>query len=341
MSKDIFNPMISVVIAFYNVEKYADYCMKSLILQDYDNCEFICVDDGSTDNTLNVLNKYSQDNRVKVYHKENGGLSDARNYGISRAIGQYVSIIDGDDYVHPHYLRWLANATNAQNDVVVISPLKVIKDNEVMNIEENWDEKLTYHFLDKVTVTKKILYDELSVSACAKLVPIEAYETIKFPLGKVSEEVATIGALLKMYEHYSIIDQPLYAYVMRSGSIGHVKEVHYKDISDRIESMNIFQKSIEEMFDVDKNNELKKAIQYRWGWRYVDMALMYDLVSDDKSEMIKTKKTITSWLHNNAFQILTNTDAPLLQRFRIMLYSISPRLYAVLYSTYKKIKYNL
>ena len=92
--------MISVIIPIYNVEKYLEKCIQSIINQTYRNLEIILVDDGSTDSSGEIADKYKKlDNRVKVIHKINGGLSDARNKGCEIATGEYISFIDSDDYI--------------------------------------------------------------------------------------------------------------------------------------------------------------------------------------------------------------------------------------------------
>lgn len=334
-------PLVSIIIPFYNVGKYARGCMESLLLQDYTKCEFICVDDGSTDDTLSILNEYSKDERVKIVHKENGGLSDARNYGLSLASGDYISIIDGDDFIHPQYITNLVKATEGQLDRIVISPLRVVKYTETLDIKAGWSNEVTYYTLNKHDVSEKILYNELSVSACAKLVPRKAYDTIKFPVGKVSEEVATIGLLIRMFDSFSVVNQPMYGYVMRSGSIGHKKTVPYKDIQDRIDAMKSLESVLKKEFDFKKDKSLASAMKYRWGLRFVDIATMYDNVEDDKESASKMKKYATSWLRKNIKTIFKNSRAPFKQRVRIWLFTYFPGIYLMLYSLHQKLKYNV
>ena len=91
-------PLISIVIPAYNVEKYIDRCIKSVLDQTYNNLQIIIVNDGSTDSTLEKCQKY-RDHRIEVYSKQNGGLSDARNYGIQFAEGKYIAFVDSDDWL--------------------------------------------------------------------------------------------------------------------------------------------------------------------------------------------------------------------------------------------------
>ena len=101
---------ISVVIPVYNASKYLSKCLDSVINQSYSNIEIILVNDGSTDNSGNICDEYAnKDKRIKVVHKENGGVSSARNTGIDNTTGEYVTFIDSDDLVHPEYIRILAD----------------------------------------------------------------------------------------------------------------------------------------------------------------------------------------------------------------------------------------
>ena len=101
-------PIISVVVPVYNVEKYLEKCLNSILEQTYKNFEVILVDDGSSDCCFNICEQYAKkDTRIKAFHKKNGGLADARNYGIKRAIGNYITFIDSDDFVKKEYLEFL------------------------------------------------------------------------------------------------------------------------------------------------------------------------------------------------------------------------------------------
>ena len=102
------NELVSVVVPVYKVEPYLERCIRSIIGQTYENLEIILVDDGSPDQCGAICDRFAQeDTRIKVYHKPNGGLSDARNYGVNRASGTYIAFIDSDDYISPHYIEYL------------------------------------------------------------------------------------------------------------------------------------------------------------------------------------------------------------------------------------------
>ena len=108
--------LISIVIPVYKVEKYLEKCVESVINQTYKNLEILLVNDGSPDNCPKICDEYAQkDNRIKVIHKENGGLSDARNAGIDVATGKYITFIDSDDYISNDYVEYMYNLLKQNN----------------------------------------------------------------------------------------------------------------------------------------------------------------------------------------------------------------------------------
>lgn len=129
-------PTISVVMPFYNVEQYVDDCMSSLLSQDFDRYEVVCVDDGSTDRTGTLLDGYEATNpRVRVLHTENKGLSEARNAGVRAAHAELVSFVDGDDVVSPHYLRLLHDAHGGVRRRMVAGNARRLDKSEAASIE--------------------------------------------------------------------------------------------------------------------------------------------------------------------------------------------------------------
>ena len=105
------SPLISVIVPVYKVEKYLPACLDSLLAQTYRNFELIVVNDGSPDNCWQIMQRYAaQDARVRIFNKENGGVSSARNFGLDVARGEYIGFVDSDDFVLPQYLEWLYDA---------------------------------------------------------------------------------------------------------------------------------------------------------------------------------------------------------------------------------------
>ena len=122
--------LISVVVPIYNVENYIKKCVDSILSQTYKNLEIILVDDGSPDNCPQICDEYAQkDNRIKVIHKENGGLSDARNAGIDISKGKFITFIDSDDYIEKDYVEVLYNSIKENASDMAIGSHKAIYDN--------------------------------------------------------------------------------------------------------------------------------------------------------------------------------------------------------------------
>ena len=114
-------PLISVIVPVYDVEKYLSKCLDSLLAQTWRNLEIIVVDDGSPDGSWDIMQDYAaRDSRVRIFRKKNGGVSAARNFGMDAAEGEYLGFVDSDDWVSPHYLEWMAEAMQEQSVPMVL-----------------------------------------------------------------------------------------------------------------------------------------------------------------------------------------------------------------------------
>ena len=188
--------LISIIVPVYNVEKYFDECVKSILNQSYKNIEIILVNDGSTDNSGNLCDNYATiDPRIKVIHKENGGLSDARNFGMKNANGEYFSFIDSDDYIDKYFIENLYNALISQGDDCKISMCRFTR-----NINDFSNDKSIANKVDSNEVLKDILYqndDSLySVAAWNKLYHKTVFNSIIFPKGFINEDMFVICEVL-------------------------------------------------------------------------------------------------------------------------------------------------
>lgn len=210
-------PKISVIVPVYNVEKYLNKCVDSILNQTFEDFELILVDDGSPDNCGNICDEYAQkDNRVKVIHKKNGGLSDARNAGIDCAIGEWLSFIDSDDWVENNFLEILySNAVKYQAEIVIVNLHKVFdeKCEHAIPVNEiccNGIESLNY------------LYGTQSVYmnvAWNKLYKKSLFDNVRYPVGKFHEDGFTTYKLLNMCKKVYMSNCDLYCYYQRNNSI--------------------------------------------------------------------------------------------------------------------------
>lgn len=210
---------VSIIVPIYNVEKYLDRCVESLINQTHSNLEIILVDDGSPDNCPIKCNHWKQrDSRIRVIHKKNGGLSDARNKGLEIATGDYITFIDSDDYIDSLMIERLVDIMESNSaDMSMCSyktvdedgndiPLDTFVENGVLDKKE---------FLIKLTSFGWWFY----VIACAKMYKREIFDDIKFPVGKINEDSFIMHHIVDKCDKIAVTDEQLYNYVKSNSSI--------------------------------------------------------------------------------------------------------------------------
>lgn len=204
--------LISIIVPVYNVEKYISRCIKSLIKQTYTNIEIILVDDGSRDNSLKICNKFAKkDCRIKVIHKENSGVSDTRNIGVSNATGQYIAFVDGDDFLPIDAIESLYNAITQNNsDMSCGCCCKISAKTTV----QNHHPIKTIFTQNKDELMEVMDYEEIK-GPWAKLYKTEIIRSnnISFKKDiKISEDTIFVYQYLNKCKSISIIDKNVYYY---------------------------------------------------------------------------------------------------------------------------------
>ena len=180
--------LISVIIPVYKVEEYINRCIDSVINQTYKNLEIILVDDGSPDGCPKICDEYAKkDSRIRVIHKQNGGLSDARNVGIDNANGKYITFIDSDDWIPIDSINILyKNLINTKSEISSGCLLEVFSDNR-KNYSNN-----DYEVYSKIEGLKNLfLLHDISNSASGKIYDISLFDNIRYPVGKLYEDLGT------------------------------------------------------------------------------------------------------------------------------------------------------
>ena len=219
-------PLVSVIIPVYNVEKYLPQCLDSLLAQTYKNFEAVAVNDGSPDGSLRILEEYARkDSRIKVFTKENGGIADVRNYGIEHASGELVAYVDSDDALHPDYLKVLVSTlTTYDADIAAAGFVRYYEDNGRM------DERI--HGVGTVVMDREAaLKDYLSpatltsVNTWNKVYKKSLFTEngIKFPAGLIYEDALTMHKIYMCAKRVVYTDEPVYYYRQRFGSIMNAK----------------------------------------------------------------------------------------------------------------------
>ena len=231
---------ISVIIPVYNVEKYLNQCVDSVLSQTYRNLEVILVDDGSPDQSPEICDQYAKaDPRVRVVHKANGGLSDARNAGIYEACGDYLLFLDSDDFWADCGAvgRLVLRAQQNQPDVINFSYVKFEEDTGIrtpyLGCLEPMPESLTTKEKQLAYLTEHELY---IASACNKMIRRSLFfRGLLFTKGVLSEDIEWSARLLAVADSFDFVPENFYCYRQRSGSISHsISLKNCQDIRDHI-----------------------------------------------------------------------------------------------------------
>lgn len=208
--------LISVIVPIFNIKEYVEKCIKSIVGQTYTNLEIILVDDGSTDGSGEICDQFAlQDDRITVFHKANGGLSDARNYALDRVNGDLIAFVDGDDWIHPQMYELMLTIMRQENaDVVTCWFEQQDKDfGKQRYLQENLEIKI-------LTGTEALCDIETPlVVAWNKLYNREIFSEIRYPRGKLHEDEYVIHRLFYKCTRIAVIDRPLYFYTIRGDSI--------------------------------------------------------------------------------------------------------------------------
>lgn len=216
--------MVSVIVPVYNVEKYLNKCVKSILHQEFSDYEIILVDDGSLDNSSIICDEYvCQYQNITVVHKQNGGLSDARNMGIRVAQGDWIAFVDSDDYLHSHYLIKLYDAVSLnESDLSVCDFTPIYEDGTIL---EGWGNISDVTLTDQAEMIKMIDSHWKIVPAWNKLYKADLFDDLKFEKGKLHEDEFLIHQLFAKCNRVTLISDALYYYLQRKGSITTTKTI--------------------------------------------------------------------------------------------------------------------
>ena len=314
--------LISVIVPIYNVEEYLPRCIESLISQTINNIEILLIDDGSTDNSGEICEKYSCiDDRIRVFHKKNGGLSDARNYGLDKMNGDYVGFVDSDDYVSPDYLFVLYNIAKKGGAEVSCVDCMIDGDLDIVNHDD-----LHFRVIDnKEALNRCFTRRGFGISACMKLYRKELFDSVRFPVGKLYEDADTIPYILAKTNQVAYTDYKLYFWLQRTDSIMHrslmKRDLYWFDVFGKLYSfINDNYNNLMESFVCRYTDDLFLTILHR---------LIYDNNYLKKCKIIKNRISV-SWA-----EVKNNKYLSKKRKLSFMLFYYAPILYKWTYYCYK------
>lgn len=213
------HPLISVIVPIYNVEKYLNRCIESIVNQTYRNLEIILVDDGSSDNCPRMCDEWARkDERIKVIHKENGGLSDARNAGMRIATGFYISFVDSDDYIEAEMMLNLIHAIISNNCDIASCRINMVFDSKPPQpLTPEIQTRIFHNSVEAMEGLISGLY--LVQTVVNKLYKRATIANVSFPIGKLHEDEYWSWKAIASAQSIVCINELLYNYYSREGSI--------------------------------------------------------------------------------------------------------------------------
>ena len=306
------NDLISIIIPVYKVEKYLKKCIESVLNQTYTNLQIILVDDGSPDNCGKICDEYAKkDSRIEVIHKANGGLSDARNVGISKAKGRYIGFVDSDDYIKEDMYEILLNLIKKYDaDVSICNLYDVIDGNEYIRNKENGIRE--YSRLD---ILKEVLLDKnIQSYAWNKLYKKELFDEIKYPIGKKYEDIGTTFYVFEKCNKIVVTSEPEYYYLKRSDSlVNNVTEITIMDYTEIIIQRYLYTKKIKELEKYNNYYLVKTLVT-----AYNDMKTLENISEKMQKQYEKLYNLAHDILKNNKkeiYKLLNNEQRKTIENF--------------------------
>lgn len=293
------NSKVSIIVPIYNVEKYLEECVDSILRQTYKNIEIILVDDGSPDKCGEICDNYSQKNNlIKVVHKKNGGLSSARNAGLDIATGEYIMFIDSDDFIEQDMVEALLTLkAESSADIVCCGAYRYSKGEQPYIIERTVSKnKIETYGQSKAL--KKLILRTIDCSSCNKLYPKELIGSTRFIDGRNNEDYPFLFELYQRCNTIAYCNKAYYYYRVREGSI--TNNVINERSFDVIRNISDLEKIIEEKkLNLKKEIRLYKIYSFIYIARNIQKCKCKEKFPAQYCEAIDVIK-------NNLFTILTN-----------------------------------
>lgn len=298
--KSSMNPLVSVVIPVYNVESYLHECVTSVVEQTYTNIEIILVDDGSTDSSGTLCDEFAlSDSRICVFHKKNGGLSDARNYGIRRSHGSLISFIDSDDYVSPDYIMHLYQALVRGKTDIATTSICIFREGKPP--KEHKRDTAEFHVYDACEALEDMLYmRHLEPNAFPKIYKKELFDTIQYPVGKLYEDIATTTKLIDKAGKIAYLGENDYYYRIRPNSI-QTASFNPKKL-DLLDQLNVVKSIVQTKY--------LSAINAYYSKEQSALFNLYMNISpDDTKEMLEIASGLWNGIKKNRISVLKDKEA--------------------------------
>ena len=318
---------ISIVVPVYNVADYLHYAIDSLMKQTYQNFEVILVNDGSTDNSPVLCEDYANRyENIHVFHKENGGLSDARNFGVSKASSDWIFFLDPDDYLEDYTLDLIVKIQELhQADLISTKVKATSKYNDYSSYQFKESDYKDLNILTKEKALELMLDDKIAtVSACGKLYHKNILEEVPFPVGKIYEDFYVVAEHLALAEKIVVSPLETYNYYRRDGSI--VRSTFTEKRYDFFDAAEQNRKIIQTSYE---NRDLEKVLNLKI---IQGSFLISDLASITNSSELRV---IARKIRPFYWSVMLNFEVSVKIKIKYTLFVLSPEFY---YTLKKQVK---
>lgn len=321
-------PEISIIVPVYNVEKYIRKCIESILNQTFSDFELILVDDGSTDNSGKICDEYKlKDDRVIVIHKENSGVSSARNVGIDNANGKFLGFVDGDDYIEKDMYETLYK--DIKEFDADISVCQVYDEyNNSCKPRTGGSNAMKRGVLNNITAFKlTILRNIIGVTVWNKLYKKKLFENCRYPNVKTSEDTFVVPIIIFKSTRISYSPLPKYFYVHRRDSVTCSpfvsSDLSMLEAHDFI--LSFVNNNVPELIDLAKS-------RYLWAYMTIFDKIM---LSDDFNDKALYHE-ILSKINSNFFYILKSDFFAFKRKLALIALRIHPKIYEFIIRTLHK-----
>lgn len=319
---EVIMPEISIIVPVYNVEKYIHRCIDSILAQTFTDFELILVNDGSPDQCGKICDRYAEnDTRIKVIHKKNGGLSDARNFGLEIAQGDFIGFVDSDDYIEKDMYEKLIKACKDSNLKLAMCGRYKVLGEELKPIFSFQGHKI---WESREAIEKLLTWDNIDSSACDKLFSRDLFEKLRFPVGKYNEDIYIMTQIIHQAEKIVHIGEAKYYYFHRTDSI--TTERFSEKKLDLLEANQKVSELVNKYYpDLDFKAE---------SFNLEGIIYLSGLLQNKKckKEYARSYNLINKLLYNNIFKIINNPHIDRSTKAKAILMVIN------LYASTRKIK---
>ena len=302
-------PLISVIVPVYNVEKYLRRCVDSIMNQKYNNLEIILIDDGSTDKSGQICDEYEcKDNRIKVFHKKNGGISSARNLGLKNYNGEYVVFVDSDDFLHVEHISYMYDLSCEYNADIVQTEFEIVKSDKPPKQMKDRD---CIKILNGNEWVKGFLVHS---TVWGKLYKKKCVDDVFFPIGKINEDDGTYYRFIYNSNRICVSRKKLYYYYMSPNSIMRNDKINM-DFIDIYEERVRFFKEKNDKYLLGKSYARYAVVLILKYAKFINIDNCEETISliMDKYDLVYNEgikfADIRTWILMNMFKYIPNITA--------------------------------